>query len=194
MRLPFGDDNASFGDDGAGGSGADSSFPSGEPVATHRTSPRRRGLALLSAAGALLLAGLAAASDRPLFSWWTLLDLATTGSLTVAAAAYGLHARIEIFEDGLRRVRPLRRDEGLRFDDVERVLLPMTSAGLMLFTAAGSTPALAVDGSAFERFDRLALRVCRRLPDAAEVEDPVGRLDAYRGDDDRTSDDADAAD
>ena len=151
---------------------------SGNPIATYGTSQWQRGVALLAGAGAILFAGLVVAGPQPVFSWWTLLDLATTGGMMVAAAAYGLHARIEVFDDGLRKVRPLRSDETIRFDAVERALLPMTSEGLMLF--AGGQAQFQVDGDAFEHFDRLALQVCRRLPDTAEIEDPAGRIDPFR--------------
>ena len=153
---------------------------SGAPLATYGTSKWQRGVAMLAGAGAIVFAGLVVAGPQPVFSWWTLLDLSTTGAMMVAAAAYGLHARIEVFDDGLRKVRPLWRDDTIRFEAVERVLLPMTSPGLMLFTDVGSTPAFAVDGDAFEHFDRLVLQVCRRLPDTAEIEDPAGRIDTFR--------------
>lgn len=155
----------------------------GDPIATYGTSRWQRGGALVAAAAAVLFAGLTVAGPQPTFSWVSLFQIGTTGGMMVAAAAYGLHARIEIFEDGLRKVRPLWRDETLRFGAVERVLLPMTNEGLRFFTGSGGQLRMHIDGSSFERFHRLALQVCRRLPDDAEIDDPVGRLDAYRGDD-----------
>lgn len=156
---------------------------SGPPLATYGTSRWQRTVALLSAAGVLLFLGLVAASDRPLFSWWTLVNLATTGGTMVAMAAYGLHAKIEVFEAGIRKVRPLWWNDELRFDRVERALLPMTGTGLMLFTGPGGQAQFTVDGDAFERFDRLVLQVLRRLPEEAEIEDPAGCLDDLRDDD-----------
>ena len=157
---------------------------SGDPIATYGTSRWQRGVALVAAAGAVLFAGMIVAGPQPPFSWASLFQIGTTGGMMVAAAAYGLHARIEVFEDGLRKVRPLWRDEPLRFGAVERVLLPMTNEGLRFFTGSGGQLRMHIDGTSFERFDRLALQVCRRLPDDAEIDDPAGRLDAYRGGDD----------
>lgn len=150
------------------------------PRTTYHTSRWQRGLALACAAGAVLFAGLAVTSGPPLFSWWTLLNLGTTGSMMVAMAAYGLHARIEVRAKGLRKVRPLWWDETIRFEAVERMLLPMSRPGLALFTGPGGQSQFDVDGSAFEDFDQLAREVCRRLPPDAEVEDPADRLDDFR--------------
>jgi len=165
---------------------------SGDPIATYGTSRWQRGVALIAGAGAIVFAGLVVAGPQSPLSWGSLLQIGTTGGMMVAAAAYGLHARIEVFEDGLRKVRPLWRDETLRFGAVERALLPMTNEGLMLF--AGGQAQFQVDGDVFEHFDRLVLQVCRRLPDDAEIEDPAGRLDAYRGDDDGPPNGAHAGD
>lgn len=158
---------------------------SGDPRATHRTSRRQRGLALLAAVGALLFFGLVAAGDQPLLSAWSLVNLVTTGGTMVAAAAYGLHAKIEVYEAGLRKVRPLWWDDEIRFADVERALLPMTRPGLVLFTGRGGQPQFSVGEAAFERFDLLVLQVLRRLPEGAEVDDPAGRIDDI-GDDPRS--------
>lgn len=167
---------------------------SGDPIATYGTSRWQRGMALIAGAGAIVFAGLVVAGPQSPLSWGSLLQIGTTGGMMVAAAAYGLHARIEVFEDGLRKVRPLWRDETLRFEAVERVLLPMTNEGLRFFTGSGGQLRMHIDGASFERFDRLALQVCRRLPDRAEVEDPADRLDGYRDGDGRDANGLDAED
>jgi hypothetical protein len=181
----------SFGAASAGGSDGPPPW-SGDPIATYGTSKWQRGMALIAGAGAIVFAGLVVAGPQSPLSWGSLLQIGTTGGMMVAAAAYGLHARIEVFEDGLRKVRPLWRDETIRFDAVERALLPMTSEGLMLF--AGGQAQFQVDGDAFEHFDRLVLQVCRRLPDTAEIEDPADRLDGYRDGDGRDANGLDAED
>lgn len=148
---------------------------SGDPLATYQTSRWQRGLAVFAAAGLLFIIGIVAVGPDP--SWATLLQFGTTGVALVAAAAYGLHAQLEVYETGLRRVRPLRTDEPLHFDEVERALLPLTSRALLLFTGTGRQLALRIGGDEFEDFDRLVRQVLRRLPDTAEIEDPAGRAD-----------------
>jgi hypothetical protein len=176
-----------FGRDGLLGRPSSDSSLSGELIATHPPSQWARAGALLCAAGALLVFGLVAVRNRPLLSWWTLLDLATTGVPMVVGAAYGLRAQIEVYEDGVRRVHPLWRNHALRFADVERALLPTTRRGLLLFTGAAGSPQFGIDGDTFEDVDALIRRVLRRLPDDVAVEDPAGRLDDLRRDDQGSS-------
>jgi hypothetical protein len=154
-----------------------------EPLATYRTSRWQRWGALLAAGGALLVFGIQVAGPRPFFSWPTLLQQIPTGGAMIAAAAYGLQARMEVFETGLREVRPLWWDRTIRFENVQRALLPLTKDGLMLFTGRGGQKQFSVDGQTFERSDQLILQVLRHLPEDAEIEDPAGRIDDLRDDD-----------
>jgi len=103
--------------------------------------------------GALFLFGIRAVDPRPLFSWHTLLQQVPTGGMMIAAAAYGLQARIEVFETGLREVRPLCWERTLQFKDVQRARLLMTDEGLPLFTGSGSQLEFGIDGNGFERSD-----------------------------------------
>ena len=82
--------------------------------------------------------------------------------------------------DGLQKARPLWWDEQVRFGSVERVLLPVTSKGLVLIE--GGQPQFRVDGNAFGQFDRRVLQVLRLLPENVEVEAPTGRIDDFRDD------------
>lgn len=156
---------------------------SGDPLSTYRTSRLQRGLAAVAVAGLVLLIGIGAVGPDP--SWPTLLQFGTTGVALVAWAAYGLHARIEVWEDGLRVIRPLWWDEEIRFEHVERALLPMTNDGLMLFTGPSGQKQFGVDGQTFKRSDQLILHVLRCLPEDAKIEDPAGRIDDLRSDDQR---------
>ncbi|MFB6248327.1 MAG: hypothetical protein ABEL97_07140 [Salinibacter sp.] len=147
-----------------------------EPLATYRTSRLQRWGALLAAGGALLVFGIQVASPRPLFSWRALLQQIPTGGAMIAAAAYGLQARIEVFETGLREVRPLWWDRIIRFETVQRALLPLTDDGIRLFTGSGHQLEFGIDGNGFERSDQLIRQIVRLLPEETEVEDPAGRL------------------
>ncbi|PSQ89958.1 MAG: hypothetical protein BRD30_05220 [Bacteroidetes bacterium QH_2_63_10] len=145
---------------------------------TYRTSRLQRGLALVAAASLLLLAGLQVTGERP-FLVASYVDFALTAVGLLAAIGYGLQAKIRVSEQAIRKTRPLRKDSTVRFGDVQRVHLPSTEEGLWLYTSPDGSPDLAIEALSFERFEKLACQVIRRLPPGAEVNDPVDRLDEY---------------
>ncbi len=123
-----------------------------EMPATYRTSRLQRGLSVLSV-GALLL---------------------------LAAAGYGLRATVRVSETAVRKTRPLWTDNVLRFEDIQRLHLPVTTEALWLYTEPNGSPDLSIEAQSFERFGSLARRVLRRLPQHTEIQDPAGRVEHYR--------------
>ncbi|WP_263809373.1 hypothetical protein [Salinibacter sp.] len=120
--------------------------------ATYRTSRLQRGLSVLSV-GALLL---------------------------LAAAGYGLRATVQVSETAVRKTRPLWTDNVLRFEDIQRLHLPVTTEALWLYTEPNGSPDLSIEAQSFGRFGSLARRVLRRLPQHTESQDPAGRVEGYR--------------
>ncbi|MCS3664841.1 hypothetical protein GGP65_002475 [Salinibacter ruber] len=50
--------------------------------------------------------------------------------LLLAAAGYGLRATVRLSETAVRKTRPLWTDNVLRFEDIQRLHLPVTTEAL----------------------------------------------------------------
>ena len=131
-----------------------------ETPATYRTSKFQRGLFLLSIGALLLLAVLEGTDEGPILDL-SLVNGVLTGATLLAVASYGLRATI-------------------RFEDIRRLHLPVTTEALWLYTDPSGSPVLTVEAQSFERFGALARQVLRRLPPGAEIRDPAGRIEGYR--------------
>ncbi|MCS3650032.1 hypothetical protein GGQ08_001325 [Salinibacter ruber] len=101
--------------------------------ATYRTSRLQRGLSVLSVGALLLLAVLEATDEGPLLEL-SLVNVLLTGATLPAAAGYGLRATVRVSETAVRKTRPLWTDNVLRFEDIQRLHLPVTPRRF------GSTP------------------------------------------------------
>ncbi|WP_263784397.1 hypothetical protein [Salinibacter grassmerensis] len=150
-----------------------------ETPATYRTSAFQRGLSLLSVGSLLLLGVLEVTDEGPLLEL-SLVNVMLTGAMLVTAAAYGLRATVRVSETTVQKRRPLWTDHVLRFEDIQRVHLPVTTEALWLYTEPDGSPDLSIEAQSFERFESLARQVLRRLPQHAEIRDPAGRAEGYR--------------
>ena len=150
-----------------------------EMPATYRTSRLQRGLSVLSVGALLLLAVLEATDEGPLLEL-SLVNVLLTGATLLAAAGYGLRATVRVSETAVRKTRPLWTDNVLRFEDIQRLHLPVTTEALWLYTEPNGSPDLSIEVQSFERFGPLARRVLRRLPQHTEIQDPAGRVEEYR--------------
>lgn len=147
--------------------------------ATYRTSTLQRGLSLLSIGSLLLLAVLEVTDEGPLLEL-SLANAMLTGATLIAAAGYGLRATVRVSETAVQKKRPLWKDNVLRFEDIQRVHLPVTTEALWLYTESSGSPDLSIEAQSFERFGSLARQVLRRLPQHTEIRDPAGRAEGYR--------------
>ncbi len=150
-----------------------------ETLATYRTSRFQRGLSLLSIAGLLLLAVWEATDEGP-FLELSLVNVTLTGATLLVVASYGLRATIQVSETAVQKTRPLWMDKVLRFEDIQRLHLPVTTEALWLYTEPNGSPDLSIEAQSFERFESLARQVLRRLPQHTEIQDPAGRVEEYR--------------
>jgi len=85
-----------------------------------------------------------------------------------------------VYRTAVQKTRPLWTDNVLRFEDIQRLHLPVTTEALWLYTEPNGSPDLSIEAQSFERFESLARQVLRRLPQHTKIQDPAGRVEKYR--------------
>jgi hypothetical protein len=92
-------------------------------------------------------------------------------------SAQWLRSSLHLTEEGVLLKRPLRRDQTIRYDEVEKIHVTLSGSGVWLFAEGDHDPTVAFDRSLFENETAFLAALARRVPDSAEVVDPKGRLD-----------------
>jgi hypothetical protein len=95
-------------------------------------------------------------------------------------SAQWLRSSLHLTEEAVLLKRPLRRDQTIRYDEVEKIHVTLSGSAVWLFADGDHDPTVAFDRSLFENETAFLAALARRIPDSTEVVDPKGRLEEAR--------------
>jgi hypothetical protein len=154
----------------------DDAAPSYSSPLVFQTRLRWRVLGIVGALPLIVLVVLDIA-EKGIWRATTSVNLVMAIFFVALTSAQWLRSSLHLTEEGVLLKRPLRRDQTIRYDEVEKIHVTLSGSGVWLFAEGDHDPTVAFDRSLFENETAFLAALARRVPDSAEVVDPKGRLD-----------------